>query len=317
MDDDPTLDLPQDPRATESHSAEDAAAGAVPAQEVGWSIDKGLVREQNEDSLAAVTLNQVSELDTKSVGVYAVADGMGGHDGGEIASELAVRTAIRKIVEDVTEAQEVMPQNYQHWLEGAVALANRIVYNRANEVLKNMGTTLVMAVVVGHDVHIVNVGDSRAYIVSPKGIRQITRDHSFAQALVDAGAITPDEAAVHPRRNILTQSVGPEETVAVDLFDEKLDDDEWLLLCSDGLWGMLSDIQIGQIIRQAPTPGDAARALVEATKAAGGHDNIAAVVVRPGSPPSTVEEDDDPTLVHRSEGHDDPTWVHRPRSGVA
>lgn len=298
-------------------SAEDAA-DAAPSQEVGWSIDKGLVREQNEDSLAAVTLSQVSEHETKSVGVYAVADGMGGHEAGEVASELAVRTAIRKIVEQVTEAQEAMPENYQHWLEGAVGLANQIVHNKAHEVSKNMGTTLVMAVVVGRDVHIVNVGDSRAYIVSPGGIRQITRDHSFVQALVDTGAITPDEAAGHPRRNVLTQSVGPEETVSIDLFDETLDDDDWLLLCSDGLWGMLSDAKIGQIVRAAPSPAEAARALVEATKAAGGHDNIAAVVVRPGSPPSsTVEEDDDPTLIHRSEGHDDPTWVHRPQAGVA
>jgi PPM family protein phosphatase len=313
--DDETIKLPPSPdvEANASTSFEDAAAGEAPPHEVGWSIDKGLVRERNEDSLAAVTLSQVSEHETKSVGVYAVADGMGGHEAGEIASELAVRTAVRKIVDEVTEAQDPMPDNYQRWLEGAVALANRIVHNKAHEVRKNMGTTLVMAVIVGHDIHIVNVGDSRAYIISPGGIRQITRDHSFVQALLDSGAITPEEVAGHPRRNILTQSVGTEEAVMIDLFNEKLDDDEWLLLCSDGLWGMLSDEQIARIVQGASSPNEAARALVHATNAAGGSDNIAAVVVRPGSPTMTVA-DDDPTAVHRYEGNDDPTLVHRPRS---
>jgi PPM family protein phosphatase len=280
-------------------SSDDEAAGKTATQEVGWSIDKGLVRERNEDSLAAVTLSQASSTESKSIGVYAVADGMGGHEAGEVASELAVRTAIRKVVEEVTEAEGPMPESYQHWLKSAVALANQIVRNKANEARKNMGTTLVMAVVVGHDVHIVNVGDSRAYVVSPEGVRQITHDHSFVQLLVDSGAITPEQALDHPRRNILTQSVGSQDDVTVDLFNETLDDDEWLLLCSDGLWGMLSDQEIARIVREAKSPSEACRALVEATNAAGGHDNIAAVLVRPGLPPQSVEGSDDETLTNR------------------
>jgi PPM family protein phosphatase len=281
-----------------SSSSEDAE-GKVSTQEVGWSIDKGLVRESNEDSLAAVTLSQASNAEAKSIGVFAVADGMGGHDAGEVASELAVRTAIRKIVEEVTESEEAMPQNYQHWLKSAVALANQIVRNKAHVEQKNMGTTLVMAVVVGHDVHIVNVGDSRAYLISPSGVCQITHDHSFVQLLVDSGAITPEQAVDHPRRNILTQSVGSQDDVTVDLFNETLGDDEWLLLCSDGLWGMLSDDEIARIVRTAKTPSEAARALVDATNAAGGHDNIAAVVVKPGIATQGVDGSDAETLVNR------------------
>jgi len=282
-----------------SSSSENNPEGKTSTQEVGWSIDRGLVRESNEDSLAAVTLSQASSTEAKSIGVFAVADGMGGHEAGEVASELAVRTAIRKVVEEVTEAEEPMPENYQHWLKSAVALANHIVRNKAHEENKNMGTTLVMAVVVGHDVHIVNVGDSRAYIVSPDGVRQITHDHSFVQLLVDSGAITPEQAADHPRRNILTQSVGSQDDVTVDLFNETLDEDEWLLLCSDGLWGMLSDAEISRIVRAAKTPSEAAQALVDATNTAGGHDNIAAVVVRPGAPTQTFQGSDDETLVNR------------------
>jgi protein phosphatase len=159
-----------------------------------------------------------------------------------------------------------------------------------------MGTTLVMAVVVGHDVHIVNVGDSRAYLISPTGIRQITHDHSFVQVLVDSGAITAQEAANHPRRNILTQSVGVGEQLTGDLFDETLGSDEMLLLCSDGLWGTLDDAQIWNIVREASTPDAACQALVDAANAAGGLDNIAAVLVRLGSPaPKADDISDDPT----------------------
>lgn len=262
-------------------------------QEVGWMLDKGKIRDSNEDSLAAVTLSEASNFEMQSVGVYAVADGMGGHDAGEVASQLAMRSAVHKIVQDMTEADGNVPENYQNWLRGAVALANQIVRNKAQERDRNMGTTLVMAVVVGHHLHIVNVGDSRAYVISPKGVRQITRDHSFVQALVDTGAITAEEAIGHPRRNILTQSVGSHDELTIDLFNETLKEDEWLLLCSDGLWGTMSNEQIGRIVRSASSPNEAAQALIDAANEAGGQDNVAAVVVRlQPSPKSDNDEFD-------------------------
>lgn len=286
------------PTANPSPSENPETAQAAITQEVGWRVDKGRVRANNEDSIAAVTMSQASDTETQSVGVYAVADGMGGHAAGEIASKLAVRTAIRKLVEDVADADLDMPESYEKWLKSAVSLSNQIVRRRAQQDDKDMGTTLVMAVVVGHDVHIVNVGDSRAYIISSKGIRQITHDQSFVQLLIDTGAITEEEAVGHPHRNILTQSVGSTDDIAIDLFDETLGNDDYLLLCSDGLWGMLSNEKIWQIVRNAPTPSEACQALVDATNEAGGFDNIAAVLVRLGTlrADAAKAKDDDDTL---------------------
>jgi serine/threonine protein phosphatase PrpC len=254
-------------------------------QEAGWNIDKGMLRENNEDSVATVILNQASEGDSQSVGVYAVADGMGGHEAGEVASKLAVRTAVRQLMNNVTELDADMPDNYRRWLESAATLANRVVHQNAQDTDKKMGSTLVMAVVVGHDVHVVNVGDSRAYLISTKDIRQITHDQSFVQALVDNGTITPEQAAGHPNRNVLTQAIGSHEEVSAELFSETLEADESLLLCSDGLWEMLGDTEIARIVRSAETPDTACQALIEACNAAGGRDNIAAVLVRLGTLP--------------------------------
>src|SRR5260370_31185132 len=136
-----------------SGDSQSANPESGPTPEVGWSLDKGVTRENNEDSLAAVTLNQASEVASQAIGVYAVADGMGGHQGGEIDSQLAVRTVVRQLMAEVAETDADMPENYRQWLERAVTLANRVVREKAGEENKNMGTTLVMAVVVGHDVH--------------------------------------------------------------------------------------------------------------------------------------------------------------------
>jgi serine/threonine protein phosphatase PrpC len=250
---------------------------------VGWSLDKGVTRENNEDSLAAVTLNHASETASQTIGVYAVADGMGGHEAGEVASKLAVRTAVRQLMGDVAEADQDMPEPYRQWLESAVALANQVVREKAHEENTNMGTTLVMAVVVGNDVHIANVGDSRAYLISPTHLRQITHDQSLVQNLVDQGEITPEQAANNPNRNMLIQAVGSQKDVTVDLFNETLGSDESLLLCSDGLWNTLGDEEIIHIVRKAATPQAACQALVDACNAQGARDNIAAVLVRPGS----------------------------------
>jgi protein phosphatase len=266
-----------------AEQSDNAVLESGPTPEVGWSLDKGSTRANNEDSLAAVTLNQAGEVGSQTIGVYAVADGMGGQDAGEVASKLAVRTAVRQLMGNVAEAGEDMPEHYRQWLEGAVMLANRVVRKQAHEENTKMGTTLVMAVVVGNDVHIANVGDSRAYLISPTGLRQITHDQSLAQSLVDAGAITPEQAVNNPNRNILTQALGSQAEVTVDLFNETLEDNESLLLCSDGLWNTLGDQEIIHIVRSASTPQAACQALVDACNAKGALDNIAAVLVRPGS----------------------------------
>jgi protein phosphatase len=151
---------------------------------------------------------------------------MGGQEAGEVASKLAVRTAVRQLMGNVTEVGEDLPVHYQQWLESAIVLANSVVRKQAHEDNKKMGTTLVMAVVVGNDVHIANVGDSRAYLISPTHLRQITRDQSLVQSLVDTGEITLEQAANNPNRNMLIQAVGAQENVTVDLFNETLESDE-------------------------------------------------------------------------------------------
>jgi serine/threonine protein phosphatase PrpC len=278
-------DLPNK-RATNSTVAAkstDTVSASDLGPESGWSLDKGVTRENNEDSLAAVTLNQASQDVSQAIGVYAVADGMGGHEAGEVASKLAIHTAVRQLMGESNETGEDMPEHYQFWLERAVALANKVVHKKAHDESTNMGTTLVMAVVVGNDVHIANVGDSRAYLISPSSIRQITHDQSMVQSLLDSGAITAEEVANHPRRNILMQSVGAQENVTIDMYSETLGDDESLLLCSDGLWSTLGDDEIIRIVRISSTPNVACQALVDACNAKGSLDNIAAVLVRPGS----------------------------------
>jgi serine/threonine protein phosphatase PrpC len=227
-------------------------SGLVPA--VGWSLNKGVARANNKDSLATVTLNHVSETASQIIGVYAVADGMGGHEAGEVASKLAIRAAVRQLMGNMTEVDEDMPVHYQQWLESAVDLANSVVRKQAREDHKNMGTTLVMAVVVGNNVHIANVGDSRAYIISPTSLRQITQDQTLVQNLVETGEITPEQAVNNPNRNMLTQAVGSQKDVTVDMFNETLKNDEALLLCSDGLWDTLDDEEIIHIVRNAATP---------------------------------------------------------------
>jgi len=279
------MDLKQTDKFTIEVPDAGMSASSDPGQtpEMGWSLDKGSTRQNNEDSLAAVTLNRASEAESQAIGVYAVADGMGGHQAGEVASQLAVRTAVWRLMGNVAESGDDMPENCRQWLEGAVALANSVVREQAQEKNTDMGTTLVMAVVVGHDVHIANVGDSRAYLISPTTIRQITRDQSYTQALVDTGNITLEQAANHPHRNVLTQAVGSEEKVTADLFNETLGDAESLLLCSDGLWSTLGDDEIVHIVRAAATADAACQALIDACNAKGSLDNIAAVLVRPES----------------------------------
>jgi protein phosphatase len=254
-------------------------------QEIGWQLDVGQARTNNEDSLYAAKVSQASEGDSKSIGVYAVADGMGGHEAGEVASKLAVRTAVRNFMDHLTGAATEdldpdMPDNYRHWLESAATIANQMVRNKSAEDETNMGTTLVMAVVVGTQVHIVNVGDSRAYLVSKDGMQQITKDHSYVQRLVDVGAISPEEAEHHPRRNMLTKAIGAEDDLTVDLYTEHLNDDQYLLLCSDGLTKELSDAEIHRTVMEAESPRHACQQLVARTNEAGGNDNIAVVIVR-------------------------------------
>jgi serine/threonine protein phosphatase PrpC len=224
----------------------------------GVATDVGRVREGNEDAFLV------------EPPLYAVADGMGGANAGEVASQLALQT--------IGELQRSGGAR----LEDEVVAANGVVYPRATveERLEGMGTTVTAAVASTAGVHLVHVGDSRAYLLRGGALRQLTRDHTLVDRMVEAGEITRDEADVHPHRNVLLRVLGTEPTVEVDAFDVGLLEGDRLLLCSDGLSTMVTQSQITAILEATGgAPQDAADRLVRAANRAGGIDNITALVI--------------------------------------
>jgi len=238
---------------------------------VGSATDIGQVREGNEDSFLVVAP------------LYAVADGMGGHRGGEVASSLALET-----VQQLFERQEGS-------LADQVAQANRAVYERSqsDRSVSGMGTTLTAALIDGDTVHLVHVGDSRAYLLRDGQLTQITEDHTLVHRMVVEGEITPEEAETHPHRSILTRALGVDETVQVDEGDVQVASGDRLLLCTDGLTGMVPEDQIQEIMLAASDPQEAVERLVTVANRAGGIDNITAVVLdfgEDGSGPGPTKE---------------------------
>ncbi|HET7236098.1 MAG TPA: Stp1/IreP family PP2C-type Ser/Thr phosphatase [Actinomycetota bacterium] len=224
---------------------------------VGSATDIGQVREGNEDSFLLLAP------------LYAVADGMGGHRGGEVASSLALET-----VQRLFERQEGT-------LAQQVTEANRAVFERSQQdrSVAGMGTTLTAALVEGDRVHLAHVGDSRAYLFRDGELTMLTEDHTLVHRMVMEGEITEAEAETHPHRSILTRALGVDMNVQVDEHDVQVADGDRLLLCSDGLTGMVSDDRIREILASAPDPQEAVDALVRVANRAGGVDNITAVLL--------------------------------------
>ncbi len=249
----------------------------------GCLVDIGRERPTNEDVAAAMDLGWTAGSLPQQVSLYVVADGMGGHRDGEVASKMTLDTVVQQLVGRWRQSERSANEDYRAWLQAAAQAANRKIYamNCGEKGSGgDMGTTLVMAVVVGQDAYIANVGDSRAYHISKGGISQITTDHSVVQGLVEAGAITPQQARKHPFRNYITQAIGTDEEVKPDLFTLKLDPEESLLLCSDGLTKELEDDAIYNIIYPAQSAQTACEELVASANFSGGHDNIAVVLVQ-------------------------------------
>ncbi len=249
---------------------------------VGYCTDVGQERSLNEDSLLTLDLTPVFRSKSATVGLYAVADGMGGHEAGDVASHAAITTVAQMAIRDVLRpaaAGEPLP-DLGEWLTQASQAASKAVYDRRREAGTDMGTTLVMALFVGDTATIANVGDSRAYHLKPDGIAQVTVDHSLVERLVATGQIKPEEAANHPQKNVIYRVVGDKASVENDVYERRLAPGEALLLCSDGLDGMVDDEQIWQVWRTSTSPQEACERLVEAANEAGGVDNIATVIVR-------------------------------------
>ena len=207
--------------------------------------------------------------------LFAVADGMGGHNAGDYASSHAVRILVDEIREDTD-------YNPVKVIRHAIETANTEIIEQAqkDEKLRGMGTTMVVATIVGQYAYVANVGDSRLYVVD-KQLRQVTRDHSLVDEMVRMGEINADEARVHPDKNIITRAVGAADHVEADFFEVELCEDDRILLCTDGLTNMVRDEEICDTIRQNDNIETAASQLVAMANANGGRDNITVMIIKP------------------------------------
>jgi serine/threonine protein phosphatase PrpC len=242
--------------------------------------DVGMVRELNEDSIMAVEFQRDSLIEPAQNFLYVVADGMGGAEAGEMASAIAV-AAIREFVE--ARLQGGNPGDLRQLLPDALEEANRKIleYQAANIESRGMGSTAVSALIVPPEAAVAWVGDSRAYFCDQGGLRQLTKDHSLVQRLIEIGQITPEEARHHEHKNVITRSLGARQSgpAGAEALSLRLKRGDRLLLCSDGLMAHVEDVSIGAILRRHSDPYEAARELVVAANAGGGTDNVSVVVI--------------------------------------
>lgn len=246
----------------------------------GQSVGKQ--RELNEDSLLALTSTMAGNSGNLPFGLYIVADGMGGHQFGEVASNAAIRSVagyiLRKFHPYLFQVKaDTLEESFQEIMQAAVGEAQRAIQKEA----PGSGTTLTAALVVGQQITVAHVGDSRAYFVYPDGrIEPITRDHSLVKRLEELGHITPEEAANYPHRNVLYRALGQGEILDPDIFTLGFPQPGYLMLCSDGLWGVITEHDLSRAINEAPNLQRACQNLVNAANAAGGPDNISVVLVQ-------------------------------------
>jgi len=262
---------------------------------IGMLTDVGKVRTIDEDSILAANLSFGVNSESSKFLLLAVADGMGGHAKGEEASKIALNAIARAVIPELFNDTP-----FTELLEKGIQNANRDIldYTAKYPESSGMGTTSVCAVVKGNEVHLANVGDSRAYVISDDEIRGVTKDHSYVQALVDEGKITQAEAREHPKKNIITKAVGISPSVEADKTRLTLDSDESLLLCCDGVIAHLTDEDIHKIINDSPDPQSACQKIVDITNERGGSDNISLIILSAGGPDTKENESDDsPTVI--------------------
>jgi len=247
-----------------------------------WSAQSvGKTRSHMEDSSVALTMDFFLPERMSTVGIYMVADGMGGHDSGEVASKVAIQISVETLMQLLIEPLrrgELLPshQDVLTMIEDA--------FTRAQEqVLQNVsggGTTLTLAVLMEKHLYFGHIGDSRLYIRSSHvDFQALTQDHSLVRRLVDLGQITEEEAAHHPQRNVLFRALGQTDSFRVDLGHLNLSEPTQLLVCSDGLWGLVEEHTLLKTIKSVPAGGNVAERLCELANDAGGTDNISVIFV--------------------------------------
>jgi PPM family protein phosphatase len=246
----------------------------------GQSVGKQ--REHNEDSLFALTLSLAGKSLNVPFGLYMIADGMGGHQYGEVASNAAVRVIAGQVMRKFHSYLFALPtqqpeESLQEIMESAVKEAHRTIQKDA----PGSGTTLTAALVLGQQVTIGHVGDSRAYAIFQAGhVDQLTHDHSLVKRLEELGHLNKEEAANFPHRNVLIRALGQGDNLDVDIFTVPFPRNGTLMLCSDGLWGVVAEQEITRALIDAPTLERACQNMVSAANLAGGPDNISVILIQ-------------------------------------
>ena len=238
--------------------------------------DKGKVRKDNQDCFI------LEICEARNCLIAALCDGMGGAKAGGIASQLSTKAFVSYIYTKLS-SRRLRNVDYKRILEDACNEANGVSYEYSHfdDAFDGMGTTIVGGVIkTNGNGHIINVGDSRAYLISRRGgIHQLTKDHSLVEELLEAGAITPEQARTHPQKNVITRALGSESTVECDYFTFSLQNGDILLLCSDGLSNIVSDLGMLEYAKEYPEPEALCRALMSKALNRGARDNVTVVAV--------------------------------------
>ena len=234
--------------------------------------DVGKKRTQNEDSFYASDF-------IKNTGYIIVADGMGGHNAGEIASKMAVDT-IREYFSENADWKTV--NDIRRILKESIEQANKKIFEKSqkDEILFGMGTTIVLCIIEENNLYIANVGDSRLYHIKKDVINQVTKDHSLVQKLIDQGEISEEEAENHPNKNVITRAVGTNEEVEIDFYKFCADENDTVVICTDGLSNMVKKEEILNISNEYGDVCECAKKLVDEANLNGGPDNITVAVIR-------------------------------------
>jgi len=250
--------------------------------QIGIGSSVGMQRDHNEDALFTMSSNLVSNRASIPMGLFIVADGMGGHVHGEKASEIAVQAMVNRVLPElIPSALDLVADFREEQLREIMIEGIRSAHQSIQQGAPGGGSTLTGLLVLGDKMTIAHIGDSRAYHFEVESDpRVLTTDHSLVKRLEDLGQITPDEAAIHPQRNVLYRALGQVEEVDADIISTSMPANGYLAVCSDGLWGLVSDQEMSKIISNADSPQQASESLLDAANKAGGPDNISVIIIK-------------------------------------
>lgn len=239
----------------------------------------GKVRKNNEDyCMGEVVKTKNEEL----IGIFALADGMGGHNKGEVASKLAVENIIKFLKENLLQSSSIKIDYIDDIIKQAYNSVNSIIYKKSieEEECSGMGTTLVIAILYKDNLYVANVGDSRCYLLNNRELKKISTDHSVVEELIKANVITEEDAKTHPRRNHITRAMGTDEMVLVDIFKEKICENDIILLASDGLTGCVDKEDIKSILLKNKEIKEINEELICTANDSSGRDNVSVILIK-------------------------------------